>query len=766
MAETGADGDTKKVIDKVSSSLNGLAGTVVGVATTFALTKPTMSSAVKSLGLLGKPAAALVGVLEGQVKQYQDLTKSGANFGGNLAQLTLSSTAAGLSVAEMTKLVTSNSESLAGFGSTVDDGVSKFLDNLKIMRSDGNQYGMQLRNIGLTHEEIGEAMMHTQRMDMMSGRKRAAGDMTIQAATATYAKDLDLLAKLTGKNADELKKNQAAMARSGDFKAMQLGMSTDMSNAILMAGSQADASGYGDLFKDMMIRGFPSADQRALAGTMGSTMRVMEEMHIATKNGDHVRLAALKKDLLVAGLEDKARLKQIAMLGSTTKVSGVVSEMIGKTSDFEMKQLAKIEAKKKQGLAFSMASITAEVEADMAKAKAEQDAQGGTATKTSKVGDDRSALDGMLRGQEAVIAMAVKTQATLTTTLYNDTIGPMLQTISTDSGIMGTASKKAAEGLDKLATTLTTLTNTGADPTSDAATLELIAKLTIFANKATTSITDAAAATEIRTNLKGDQTLDQRTTSFGNAHTLLGTTPQSDPGNPRQRVPEPGDHYARGTPGIDNAVSGLTSFASITKDFGKESLALLHGNELVMTKAQAKQLDLGILALSNNMSGALAQMDAALSANNTSLKAPPSRDEARALGITKGKSQDELRKLAQMGSSGVSNTVAGMLSNSTRPEGAMRQGAINTVRSRDNSPMGNDNSGLEEMFKQMITGELIPSLATMTAGLPSEAVLGSLLDTSKQQLGNTMQQLAKLESGNKLTKRLRKAGNAFGGVGV
>jgi len=331
MAETGADGDTKKVIDKVSSSLNGLAGTVAGVATTFALTKPTMSSAVKSLGLLGKPAAALVGVLEGQVKQYQDLTKSGANFGGNLAQLTLSSTAAGLSVAEMTKLVTSNSESLAGFGSTVDDGVSKFLDNLKIMRSDGNQYGMQLRNIGLTHEEIGEAMMHTQRMDMMSGRKRAAGDMTIQAATATYAKDLDLLAKLTGKNADELKKNQAAMARSGDFKAMQLGMSTDMSNAILNAGSQADASGYGDLFKDMMIRGFPSADQRELAGTMGSTMRVMEEMHIATKNGDHVRLAALKKDLLVAGLEDKARLKQIAMLGSTTKVSGVVSEMIGKT---------------------------------------------------------------------------------------------------------------------------------------------------------------------------------------------------------------------------------------------------------------------------------------------------------------------------------------------------------------------------------------------------------------------------------------------------
>jgi hypothetical protein len=238
--------------------------------------------------------------------------------------------------------------------------------------------------------------------------------------------------------------------------------------------------------------------------------------------------------------------------------------------------------------------------------------------------------------------------------------------------------------------------------------------------------------------------------------------------------------HARGTPGIDNAVSGLTSFASITKDFGKESLALLHGNELVMTKAQAEQLDLGILALSKNMGGALAQMGTALSDNSTQKRNFPTfdlanmgssdstqkrnfptQDEARALEIKeslKNKPMGELNKLAFQGSS------AGFAEmSSSRPEGAMRQGAINTIRSKDTSPVSNDTSELEAMFKQMITGELIPSLATMTASLPSSEVFGSLLETSKQQLGSTMQQLSKLDSGNKLTKRLSKAGNAFGG---
>jgi hypothetical protein len=777
------DGTPKIDTTSVNHALKGLTGTVTGLATTFMLTKPSITSVANNFGSFGKKVGAITGVLEAQTAQYQSLTKSGVHFNGNLAQLTLSSTAAGLSVKEMAKLVGSNSEALAGFGASAGDGLQQFLKNLTVMRTDGNKYGMQLRNLGMTHEEIGEAMIEVQRMDMMSGRKRGAGDATIQEATAKYAKDLDLLAKLTGKNADELKKNQAAMARQGDFKAMQLGMSQDMSNAIIQAGSQADSSGYGDLFKDMMIRGFPSKDQAALAGTMGNTMRVMTQMHAATKAGDHKKLAALKKDLLVAGMMDKMKNKELAQLGGTTKVTAAVADVMAKTSDFEMAMMAKLTAKKGQVTSAQYAQAEAEVKAAIAKTKQEQADQGGEATKTTPVPKDRAVLDGVLRGQEAMIDGAVKTQKLITEKLYNEALGPMMQTIKTDSKLMSTATNEAAAGLSYIARLLPTGTSvTDGENATPADGSDMIAKLTQFQKKTDTSSGDGAEASRLKTEIKSAGDDEARLVFIRLANKLLNIpTPTVGP-TPTNPQPVPGvvNSHARGTPGIDNAVSGLTSFASITKDFGKESLALLHGNELVMTKAQAEQLDLGILALSKNMGGALAQMGTALSDNSTQKRNFPTfdlanmgssdstqkrnfptQDEARALEIKeslKNKPMGELNKLAFQGSS------AGFAEmSSSRPEGAMRQGAINTIRSKDTSPVSNDTSELEAMFKQMITGELIPSLATMTASLPSSEVFGSLLETSKQQLGSTMQQLSKLDSGNKLTKRLSKAGNAFGG---
>jgi hypothetical protein len=777
------DGTPKIDTTSVNHALKGLTGTVTGLATTFMLTKPSITSVANNFGSFGKKVGAITGVLEAQTAQYQSLTKSGVHFNGNLAQLTLSSTAAGLSVKEMAKLVGSNSEALAGFGASAGDGLQQFLKNLTVMRTDGNKYGMQLRNLGMTHEEIGEAMIEVQRMDMMSGRKRGAGDATIQEATAKYAKDLDLLAKLTGKNADELKKSQAAMARQGDFKAMQLGMSQDMSNAIIQAGSQADSSGYGDLFKDMMIRGFPSKDQAALAGTMGNTMRVMTQMHAATKAGDHKKLAALKKDLLVAGMMDKMKNKELAQLGGTTKVTAAVADVMAKTSDFEMAMMAKLTAKKGQVTSAQYAQAEAEVKAAIAKTKQEQADQGGEATKTTPVPKDRAVLDGVLRGQEAMIKGAVAAQSEMTEKLYNEALGPMMQTIKNDSTLMSTATKEAAAGLSAIARLLPTGTSvTDGENATPADGSDMIAKLTQFQKKTDTSSGDGAEASRLKTEIKSAGDDEARLVFIRLANKLLNIpTPTVDP-TPTNTQPVPGvvNSHARGTPGIDNAVSGLTSFASITKDFGKESLALLHGNELVMTKAQAEQLDLGILALSKNMGGALAQMGTALSDNSTQKRNFPTfdlanmgssdstqkrnfptQDEARALEIKeslKNKPMGELNKLAFQGSS------AGFAEmSSSRPEGAMRQGAINTIRSKDTSPVSNDTSELEAMFKQMITGELIPSLATMTASLPSSEVFGSLLETSKQQLGSTMQQLSKLDSGNKLTKRLSKAGNAFGG---
>ena len=101
------------------------------------------------------------------------------------------------------------------------------------MNAANNKYGTQLRNIGLTHEEIGEAMMAdpTYGYDVRS-KSMPRLMQQIQARTAEYAKDLDLLSKLTGKSNDALKKEQAALQRQGDFRAKTMGMEVDMQKAM------------------------------------------------------------------------------------------------------------------------------------------------------------------------------------------------------------------------------------------------------------------------------------------------------------------------------------------------------------------------------------------------------------------------------------------------------------------------------------------------------------------------------------------------------
>jgi len=758
MAETGETSKLDKTVDGVQRSLKGLTGSIATTASTFMMTKPSITSAISGFGKLGKSVGAITGVVEAQVAQYQALTKSGMNFGGNLAQLTLSSTAAGLSVKEMTKLVTSNSESLAGFGSTADDGMTSFLSNLAAMNTQGNRYGIQLRNIGLTHEEIGETMIMTQRRAMMSGLKEEASSGSIMAATAAYAKDLDLLSKLTGKSNDALKKQQEGFQREGRYKAAMLGMGTKTQSAVDQMLTIADANGLGTLYKDMMTAGVPigKASQIA-AATHGESYDLIQKMVKLKNAGLHKELAALAPQLEAAAAKERVSNAEIAKYAGLNSTLSHLGDVFANTSTRGMALSAKI----KQGM--TMQEALASVQAERDKATAEGRGQGSEDTKGSSVPKERMVLNGVLRAQESVIAGAVEVQAKLTTKLYTETIGPMLNNITKDSGILSDALGLASDGLTTLSKLLpsnTSVTTRDIDP-SEAAGKEVIKKLGAFITTTGANEPDAdkkARASTISSNIDNAETDAERLKFIKQANTLLQIVTQTIPNNDN-KVATPGQipFLRGGTPGIDSAVSGLNSFASITQDFGKESLALLHGNELVMTKAQAAQLDAGILAMSSTLSLSLASMKESLSKNFQKSnfdelqldRGMPKQDESSLINMKKNQRPTEQRfASAPVSASGGQNF----------------QGAINTIRSRDNSPMGNDNSGLEEMFKQMITGELIPSLNTLKASLPSEDILGSLLDTSKQQLGSTMQQIAKLESGNKLTKRLSKAGNAFGGV--
>ena len=167
-----------------------------------------------------------------------------------------------------------------------------------------------------------------------------------------------------------------------------------------------------------------------------------------------------------------------------------------------------------------------------------------------------------------------------------------------------------------------------------------------------------------------------------------------------------------GTPGMQQAMKGFTSFAGITKDFGKGTLAMLHGNELVMTEAQAKQLDEGIAMLKAN---------------------------APSLG----------------GTDGLRNAATSI------------QGAVNTMRS---TPPTANLSGMTESMAPMME-EMKTTMAAqaeaMKSALPPDMMekMASAMEKTASGIGS---QLIEQKNMTKATKNLKSMGNVFGrgGLGI
>ena len=83
-----------------------------------------------------------------------------------------------------------------------------------------------------------------------------------------------------------------------------------------------DASGIGDLFKDMMIRGLLKI-QAQLAGMFGNSMQVMQQMKAAPQDaGNTAEYNRPKGTLQAPVIKDKMAKNELAMLGGTTKATG------------------------------------------------------------------------------------------------------------------------------------------------------------------------------------------------------------------------------------------------------------------------------------------------------------------------------------------------------------------------------------------------------------------------------------------------------------
>ena len=213
-------------VDLTAKGINGLISTVEGMA----LLNRTMGNKSKiasvaiaefTKGLTEAGAEALKFMLtevDALSKTFSEFGQIGALGSKGMLGLVEDFRTSGLMMTSYKKIVAENTTTFANFKGSVKDGIGEFVKlSQELTESDGP--GAQLRMLGFTLEQIGEAGAAYVSLQVKLGRNQSLSTAELTRNTIEYAKSMDEVAKLTGINKKTLEKNQEEMISKNRFSA-------------------------------------------------------------------------------------------------------------------------------------------------------------------------------------------------------------------------------------------------------------------------------------------------------------------------------------------------------------------------------------------------------------------------------------------------------------------------------------------------------------------------------------------------------------------
>ena len=199
--------------DKVTTMFTGLGSAAMkGEGTISAFT-----NSFAHMGPLGSALSGLGNRLDVNIETFRQLSQTGANFGKSITDMRIAAGEARLPLDDFAKLVQSNSEALAALYGNTSAGaraVSQLASGMRNMGID------DLAPLGYTIDEINETMLlNLERQRRTFNFDRTATEQNIKSAIG-FAKQLDVMSKLTGIRRDQLRAEIEAQQSNERFQAM------------------------------------------------------------------------------------------------------------------------------------------------------------------------------------------------------------------------------------------------------------------------------------------------------------------------------------------------------------------------------------------------------------------------------------------------------------------------------------------------------------------------------------------------------------------
>lgn len=247
-------------LQNLSGGFRGFIGSLAAGRSSFETIAPVIDGVGRAMagipfvgGILqaaAEGAKFLLGQLQQSTDTFQKLSETGALTTSGMSAVQQQFLQSGMSLDGFRRAVVSNSAALARFGGTVGRGAEDFSKIVgQILDS---EVGDQLRRLGFTADTFGEVASGYIEQQTRLGGAQTRTNAQLARGAAAYAKELDVLAKLTGMQREEIQKQQQAALSESRFRAKVDEMSEQ--------GRSAEAKALMD-FQTMVSKASPEMAQ-------------------------------------------------------------------------------------------------------------------------------------------------------------------------------------------------------------------------------------------------------------------------------------------------------------------------------------------------------------------------------------------------------------------------------------------------------------------------------------------------------------------------
>lgn len=274
-----AMGALKFSSNKFGAVLGTTAKSVVGFGNELYGASTNLSDFARHIPVVGSALESLAKIMDDTRDQFTQLAMSGADFNYSMGQFRNSAAEAGLSLSEYTSFVRENTERMAAFGGSVTSGAMKVSRLTNTMDRDLRE---NLLAMGLTFENINDQMVFYEYLNRAGARTRVGNEQQQAAAMASYTKNLITLSKLTGKDISQTQEKIAQEQMDMAFQ-MELNKLDENERAKVNAAmAEALASG-GEVAVNALkaqFLGMPplTRELQIFTATQGESARLISEL--------------------------------------------------------------------------------------------------------------------------------------------------------------------------------------------------------------------------------------------------------------------------------------------------------------------------------------------------------------------------------------------------------------------------------------------------------------------------------------------------------